>query len=455
MTKNNIKTSNSFLEGPVLPSLLRFSIPILMALFLQALYGAVDMWAVGTFCGPSDLSAVATGSQTLMIATSFLTGLSMGTTILLGQKTGEGNGKDSAKALGSSLVIFGILSIFITALLILLAPGIASSMNAPASAYEKTVSYIRICGGGIFFITGYNLLSSVFRGLGNSNAPFVFVLIACIFNIILDVTFIKYFHMGTAGAAFATVLAQSISVIIALVYIRKEGLPFEFGLKDIRYSRNMGRLVLKLGSPIAFQDMFTELSYLMLMGFVNYLGVNVSAGVGVAEKLVMFIVLIPRAHLQSISAFVAQNRGGGRMDRAKEALFKGMASSVFLGGIAALVSYFEGPFLASVFTSDPEVIRNAAEYLQATAIECFVLSFAFCFTGYFNGLGKTLWVMIQGLTATFLIRIPVAFYESRRPDPQLFRIGFSAVDAAVFMLVSGIIYYIIIRKKDHSIKGIA
>lgn len=448
---SNKKTVNTFLEGPVLPSLLKFSIPILMALFLQALYGAVDMWAVGTFCGPSDLSAVATGSQTLMIATSFITGLSMGTTIILGQKTGEGNKEDSAKALGSSLVIFGILSAFLTVTMIFLAPHIAIWMSAPTSAYEKTVSYIRICGAGIFFITGYNLLSSVFRGLGNSNAPFIFVLIACIFNILLDVIFIKYFHLGTSGAALATVLAQCISVLLALLFIKKEGLPFKFGIKDIRYSKNMGRLVLKMGSPIAFQDMCTELSYLMLMGFVNHLGVTVSAGVGVAEKLVMFIVLIPRAHLQSISAFVAQNRGGGRMDRAVDALFKGMITSSILGGIVACFSYFKGKHLAAIFTSDPLVIEYAAEFLKATAIECFILSLALCFTGYFNGLGKTMWVMIQGLISTFIIRVPVAYYASTRPKPVLFDIGLSAVFAAAFILISGIIYYIIIKKKDHSI----
>ena len=443
--------ANNFLEGPVLPSLLRFSIPILMALFLQALYGAVDMWAVGTFCGPSDLSAVATGSQTLMIATSFITGLSMGTTILLGQKTGEGNKEDSAKTLGSSLIIFLILSVILTVLMIFLAPSIAIWMSAPASAFEKTVIYIRICGFGIFFITGYNLLSSVFRGLGNSNGPFLFVLTACIANIVLDIAFIKYFQMGTAGAALATIFAQGISVIMALIFIKKDGLPFDFTFKDIKYSSNMGRLILRIGSPVALQDMCTELSYLMLMGFVNHLGVTVSAGVGVAEKLVMFIVLIPRAHLQSISAFVAQNRGGGRMDRAEEALFKGMGTSVVLGGLVSFLSFFKGHALASIFTSDLAVINGAAEFLKATAIECFILSFALCFTGFFNGIGKTLWVMIQGLISTFIIRVPVAYYASTRPEPKLFNIGLSAVFAAAFMLLSGIIYYIVVRKRDNSI----
>ena len=437
---------NSFLEGDILPSLLKFAVPVLLALVLQALYGAVDLWAVGKFGTTADISAVSTGSQTMQIVTGAVTGLSMGTTVLLGQRIGHRDDEGAARVVGTSVQVFGVLGIMLSLVMVLAARPIASCMNAPREAFAQTVSYIQICGGGSLCIAAYNLLSAVFRGMGDSRSPLIFVSIACVTNIVGDITLIDGFKMGAAGAAIATVAAQAVSVVLSLLLIRKRGLPFPFTREHFAFHRKTAAGVIRLGSPIALQDMCNEISYLIIIGLVNALGVTASAGVGIAEKLVIFILLIPMAYMQSISAFTAQNAGAGKLERAGKAMWMGMGTATILGGLMAYAAYFHGDALSMIFVSNAaegqaEVIRDSAEFLRATSIECFVLSIAYCLTGYFNGLGKTTFVMAQGLCAIFLVKIPYAYFASRKPSPQLFDIGLSTAFAAVFTLAVCLIYY--------------
>lgn len=442
------KSNSTFLNGAILPALLRFSIPVLCALLLQALYGAVDLWAVGTFCGEADVSAVATGSQTMLIITGIVTGLSMGTTVLLGKKIGSNDDKGAADTIGTSICVFALLGIILSVVMTVAASKIAVMMNTPPEAFEKTVHYIMICGAGSLFIVGYNLISAIFRGMGNSKAPLLFVSIACVTNIVGDIVLIKGFNMGTAGAAIATIAAQALSVILSFVLIKKKGLPFPFGKENMRLDKETATIVIKLGFPIALQDMCNEISYLIIIGLVNALGVTASAGVGIAEKLVMFMLLIPMSYMQSISAFVAQNIGAGQGERAKKAMWTGMCTAVILGGLMSYLSFFHGDLLSRIFIKELPVIHASATFLKATAIECFVLSVAYCFTGYYNGLGKTAFVMAQGLCAIFLVKIPYAWFASNQQNPQLFQIGMSTAYAAIFTLVICIFYYIYTNRKS-------
>ncbi len=437
---------NNFLEGAILPSLLKFAVPVLLSLVLQALYGAVDLWAVGKFGTTADISAVSTGSQTMQIVTGMVTGLSMGTTILLGHHIGQKDDEGAALTVGTSIKVFGILGIILSLVMVVVAKPVAHLMNAPEEAFKQTVQYIRICGGGSLCIVAYNLLSAVFRGLGDSRSPLIFVSIASVINIVGDITLIKGFKMGASGAAIATVAAQALSVALSFILIRKKGLPFHFTKDHIYFKKEEANHIIRLGSPIALQDMCNELSYLIIIGLVNALGVTASAGVGIAEKLVIFILLIPTAYMQSISAFVAQNMGAGQEERARKAMWTGMATAVILGGITAYTAYFHGSSLSSIFVSATteyrdEVIRDSSEFLKATSIECFVLSIAYCLTGYFNGMGKTTFVMLQGLVAIFLVKIPYAYIQSRKPNPSLFSIGLSTAYAALFTLTVCLIYY--------------
>ena len=416
-------TVHSFTQGKILSPLLRFSLPILMALLLQAMYVAADLLIVGQFNSSADVSAVATGSQIMQTLTTVITGLSMGTTILLAQKIGQGRQKEAGKVIGSGIFLFGMIALVLTLVVELTAGPLASLMQAPAEAFDKTVEYVRICSAGTVFIVAYNVLGSIFRGLGDSKTPLLAVLIACVLNIAGDLLFVGVFGMATGGAALATVLAQSVSVILCIWIIRRRGLPFPFALSDIRFHRELVGRTARLGAPIALQDFLVSISFLVILAIVNSLGVIVSAGVGVAEKLCAFIMLVPSAFSQALSAFVGQNVGAGQHARARRSLVCGMASSFVISLFLAYLSFFHGDMLARIFSNDDPVILAAAEYLKAYAIDTLLVSFLFCFIGYFNGYGSTRFVMLQGILGAFFVRIPVSFFMSQLKPVSLFLVG--------------------------------
>ena len=376
-----MKETQNFTKGNILTSLVRFALPVLAALFLQTMYGAVDMLVVGRFATAADVSAVSTGSWLMQLITSFVVGIAMGTTVLLGRRLGEGKPEEAGKIIGASIVLFAIIGVVITFFMELCAVPVAQIMRTPIEAFDATVLYVRICSAGSVFIVAYNVLGSIFRGIGDSRMPLVTVAIACVFNIAGDFLLVGVFGMATAGAAIATVLAQALSVIISVLIIRRQKLPFTFRRTDIVFDRKRMGSVFRLGLPIAFQDLLVSISFLAITAIVNSLGVIPSAGVGVAEKLCGFIMLVPSAFNQSMSAFVAQNMGAGRMDRAKRALLCGIGMSLVVGVFMAWLSFFHGDLLAGLFARDEAVIAAAADYLKAYAIDCLLVSVMFCMIG--------------------------------------------------------------------------
>ena len=443
-----VKGKNDFLEGAILPSLMRFSIPVLLSLVLQALYGAVDLWTVGKFGTTADISAVSTGSQVMQIVIGAVTSLSVGTTVFIGQRIGNGDYERAAKTIGTSIWIFGVLGVFLTAIMVLCVPGICELMNTPREAFSQTYHYILICSCGNICIVAYNLLSAIFRGIGDSKSPLLFAAIACVVNIAGDIVLIKFFRLGAAGAAIATIFAQMISVILSGFLIKKKKLAVPVERRHLVFHKQTAICVLRMGIPIALQDFGINISFLILAGLINALGVTISAGVGIAEKIIVFNLMIPTAYMQSISAFVAQNIGAGNHKRARRAMWIGLKSAAVLGGITACILFFHGDVLSTLFMNNTDtaesqaVLTVSANYLKATAIEGFLTALFSCFSGYFNGCGKNVLVMVQGLCSTFLVRIPYAWYASRKPEPEVFQIAMSAVYAAAFALILYIVYYL-------------
>lgn len=438
-------SKNTILEGSIVIALTRFAVPMLFSLILQALYGAVDLWMVSRFALNADVSAVSTGSQTMLIVNGIVTGLAMGITILLGQSVGEGNANQSARIIGTSTWIFAALALGMTLLLLTGAPALTTALHAPVEAYQRTVHYIMICGAGTVFVVGFNVLNGIFCGLGDAKTPLYFVMIACAVNIVADYVFIAHVGLGAEGAAVATIAAQAVSVVFALALIKRR-LPFEMHRADFGAERALAVNILKLGIPVALLRMANEISYLIILGFVNTLGVVASSGVGIAEKLVMFILLIPTAYMSAVSAFVAQNTGAGQYARARQTLWVGMMTAAVIGGAMAYLSFFHSDALSRLFIGDVAVIAASAEFLKATALECFILSMAYCYDGYFNGIEKTTFVMVQGIIAALFVRIPYAYYASIQPAPSLFNIGLSTALAAAFMFVVCSGYYAWHRK---------
>lgn len=444
--------SNDFTNGAILPKLLKFMLPVLFAMFLQAMYGAVDLLVVGQFGTNADVSAVSTGSQIVLTLTNLIVSFSMGVTVAVGQKIGQKRPDDAAMIIGTGLVIFAVTGIAFTVISVPGAGLLASVMQAPAEAFDVTVDYIRICGAGFLIITAYNLLGSIFRGLGDSRTPLIAVGIACVFNIIGDLVFVAVLGMGASGAALATVLAQLISVVISFLIIRRTKLPFEFRRSHIRINKSGAAVIFGIGTPIALQDFLVGISFLVMLAIVNSIGVTASAGVGVAEKVCAFIMLVPAAFMQSMSAFVAQNYGAGMPERAKQALKTGIAVSFAFGVVMFLLTFFRGDLLAGIFSGDSEAVGNAWEYLKAYAIDCLLTCFLFCFIGYYNGIQKTTFVMIQGICGAFLVRIPVAFLMQNIGNGSLFLIGLATPCSTIIQIILCFAVYARFSRQDRSRK---
>lgn len=422
IAKKDQSDRQDFTQGSIFGKLIQFMIPILGALILQAMYGAVDMLVVGHFGTTAGISAVSTGSSILNMVTFVVGQMAAGVMILLGRYLGERNHDKLGTLIGNAIALFLAISVVLTLVLVFFAEQIAVLMRAPAEAVELTAQYIRICGAGCIFVVFYNLISCIFRGLGNSRLPLLFVGIACVVNIIGDLLLIAVFKMNVAGAAIATISAQAVSVILSLLIIRRQNLPFKLSFRDIRFGSEI-RPMSRIGIPLALQDFLTNLSFLAICAFVNRLGLDASNGYGIAQKINSFIMLIPAALIQCMASFVAQNVGAGKEDRAKKGMYYGMAVGFGIGLIIAVFAFFRGDVLASVFAKDPQAIAKAFEYLRGLAPEAFLTCILFSFMGYFNGHSRSTFVMIQGLIQSFLIRLPMSWYMSMRDGASLTGIG--------------------------------
>ena len=436
-----------FTTGKILGPLFRFAMPVLFAMFLQGLYGAGDLFIVGWFAEPADISAVSTGSQLMMSVTGIIVSLAAGVTIYMGQKLGAGRKDACGSIVGASIWLFLMIGIVFTVILFFTAEGMTGIMQAPKEAFSLTEDYIRICGAGSVVITAYNLLAAIFRGIGDSKTPLITVIIACIINVGGDLLLIAVFGMGARGAAIATVAAQFISVVISILLVKKQGLPFAFGMKDIKRDGRVIKRVLFLGTPLAIQDLMVGISFLVILALANSIGLEQSAGIGVGEKVCMFIMLIPLSFMQSMSAFIAQNKGAGKYGRALKALKYAIISSSLIGIAMFFLAFFRGDLLAGIFTDDHGVVVQAADYIKAYGVDCLCTCFLFCFIGFYNGMGCTRFVMFQGIAAAFAIRIPVAVLMSRWEPVSLFHIGLSVPCSTVFQIIISFIFLWRLRKQ--------
>ena len=436
-----------FTQGNILKKLTAFMMPILGALILQAAYGAVDLLVVGRFGSTSGLSAVSTGSQVLNLVTFVVIQFAMGITVLIARYLGEKRPERIGAVIGGGAVVFTMMSVALFIAMVGFARPISVLMQAPAEAVDLTASYVRICGAGIFFIVAYNLLSAIFRGLGDSKSPLLFVLVACIVNIIGDLVLVAGLHMDAAGAAIATVTAQALSVVFAVMLLLKKDLPFAITKKDFRLNPQC-RKFLKIGLPLALQEFLTQISFLALCAFVNRLGLEASSGYGVACKIVNFAMLVPSSLMQSMASFVSQNIGAGKKKRAKQSMFTGIGVGLAVGCVVFVLVLFKGDVLCSVFSTDAAVIQNGFAYLKGFAPETLVTAILFSMVGYFNGNNKTVWVMTQGLIQTLLVRLPLAYFMSIQPNASLTKIGLAAPVATTVGIVLNIGFFIYLNRAE-------
>jgi putative MATE family efflux protein len=440
-----VSNQSDFTEGSILKKLVAFMFPVLGALILQAAYGAVDLLVVGRFGSTSGLSAVSTGSQVLNLVTFVVIQLAMGITVLIARYLGEKRPEQIGSVIGGSAIVFTIISAILFVIMVGFARPISVLMQAPSEAVDLTTSYVRICGGGILFIVAYNLLAAIFRGLGDSKSPLLFVLVACIVNIFGDLLLVAGLHMDAAGAAIATVMAQALSVVFAVILLMKKKLPFAITKKDFYFNCQCSRF-LEIGLPLALQECLTQISFLALCAFVNRLGLEASSGYGVACKIVNFAMLVPSALMQSMASFVSQNIGAGKLKRAKQSMFTGIGVGLAVGCVVFVLVMLRGDLLTGLFTTDAAVVQRGYEYLKGFALETIVTAVLFSMIGYFNGNNKTVWVMTQGLIQTLLVRLPFAYFMSIQPDASLTMIGLAAPVSTMVGIMLNICFYIYLNK---------
>ena len=436
-----------FTQGSILKKLVFFMLPVLGALILQAAYGAVDLLVVGRFGSTSGLSAVSTGSQVLNLVTFVVIQFAMGITVLIARYLGEKKTQQIGAVIGGAVVVFTLISIGLFIIMVCFARPISVLMQAPAEAVDLTSQYVRICGSGIFFIVAYNLLSAIFRGLGDSKSPLLFVLVACIVNVIGDLVFVAVLHKDAAGAAVATVMAQALSVVFAVILLLKKELPFAIKKSDFRFNLQCKKF-LKIGLPLALQECLTQLSFLALCAFINRLGLEASSGYGVACKIVNFAMLVPSALMQSMASFVSQNVGAGKTKRAKKSMFTGIGVGLAVGFFVFLLVLFKGDMLAGFFSTDAGVVQKGYDYLKGFALETIVTAVLFSMVGYFNGNNKTLWVMAQGLIQTLLVRLPLAYFMSIQPNASLTKIGLAAPVSTIVGIILNVGFFLYLEREN-------
>lgn len=431
-----------FTEGKIVSPLLRFVFPIMFAIFLQILYGAVDLLIVGKFSDATNVSAVSTGSQLMQSVTILLTDLALGTTVLLGIFLGQKEPEECGRVIGATIALFASIGVAVSLLFLFSAEPLSALMNAPAEAFGQTASYVRICGCGSLFIVAYNVLGSIFRGIGNARLPLFTVIVATVFNIAGDYLTVAVFHMGAPGAAIATVFAQAVSVLCSVLLVKHIGLDLSFSVADIGFHKTHIRRIIGLGLPVALQDLLVGISFLIVLAIVNQYGVVTSAGVGVAEKLCGFFLLVPIAFEQGMSSFVAQNFGAGKMDRANKALFYGISISLACGLGLGYLSFFHSVSVSSILADDAAVCLASGEYLKAYSFDCLLTAFLFCFIGFFNGCARTRFVMLQGIAGAFLVRVPLSYLFSCWFGGNIFIIGLATPASSVVQVLLCIIYFL-------------
>lgn len=436
-------------QGSVFKNIILFSLPYLLSYFLQTLYGMADLFISGQFNGAEVISAVAVGSQVMHMLTVMIVGLAMGATVTISRAVGAKDKAQAQSAVGNTAVLFLAVSAALTAILLLLCPLIVSAMSTPAESVEYTKQYLTICFIGIPFITAYNITASVFRGMGDSKTSMFFIAICCFLNIALDYLFIGFFDMKAGGAALATVLSQAASVIISIFAIKRTKLV-SLRRADFKIQKSVMGGILRIGVPVACQDGFIQISFLLITVIANSRGVEISAAVGIVEKIISFLFLVPSSMLSAISAVAAQNLGANEPKRAKETLFIGTAIAMSFGAVFAFIMQFASGAAVSLFTDDQEVVKFGAQYLKSYVFDCLFAGFQFSFSGYFCALGKSIISFIHNVIAIVLVRVPGAYLASKLWPDTLYPMGWAPALGSLLSSVICLVFFIALEKKGKS-----
>ena len=436
--------------GSVLKNVAYFSLPYLLSYFLQTLYGMADLFIVGQFEGVASTTAVSVGSQVMHMITVMLVGLAMGTTVNVAQAVGGSDRRRAAACIGNTVTLFMGVSLALTAVLLLLRNGIVAVMSTPAEAVEGTVAYLTICFIGIPFITAYNIISSIFRGLGDSKSPMYFIAVACAANIAFDYLFMGALHMGPAGAALGTTLAQAVSVAVSLAVILRRKTGVAPRREDLKPQRSIMGALLRVGVPIAMQDGLIQIAFIVITVIANRRGLTDAAAVGIVEKIISFLFLVPSSMLSTVSALGAQNIGAGKPERARQTLRYAIIITVAFGLCVALLMQVLAEPVVALFTDGADVARMGGQYMRGYVWDCVFAGIHFSFSGYFCACGRSELSFLHNITAIVLVRIPGVYLTSKLFADTLFPMGLATAAGSLTSVIICLIAYRVISRKARS-----
>ena len=444
--------------GSVFKNVILFSLPYLLSYFLQTLYGMADLFIIGQYDGVASTTAVSIGSQIMHMITVMIVGLAMGTTVSIAQAIGADNRKQASKAIGNTIVLFMGVAIAGMVVLLMLVRPIVAVMSTPAEAVSGTITYLTICFIGIPFITAYNIISSIFRGMGDSRSPMYFIAVACAANIVLDYIFMGTLRLGPAGAALGTTLSQAVSVLVSMIVIIKRKSVALVRTDFKPYRPVMGK-ILSIGIPIAVQDGLIQVAFIVITIIANQRGLNDAAAVGIVEKIMSFLFLVPSSMLSTVSALGAQNIGAGKQERAIATLRYAVLIAVGFGIVVTIAIQFTAGPIVSLFTDGntadgADVIRLGSQYLRGYIFDCIFAGIHFSFSGYFCACGKSGLSFLHNILAIALVRIPGVYLTSRIFKTTLFPMGLAtAAGSLLSVLICVIAFYVIYHKEPIS-KGV-
>lgn len=449
----NIRMERNLTTGSVFGNVIYFSLPYLLSYFLQTLYGMADLFIIGQFEGVASTTAVSIGSQVMHMLTVMIVGLAMGSTVSIGQAIGGNDKRKASLDIGNTVTLFMMLSVALTLILLILADSIVSVMSTPEEAVAGTLDYLTVCFIGIPFITAYNIISSIFRGMGDSRSPMYFIAVACVSNIILDYIFMGALHMGPVGAALGTTLSQAVSVVIALIVIRRKNSGIKLEKSDFRPNRIVMKDILGIGVPIALQDGFIQVSFILITIIANRRGLNDAAAVGIVEKIISFLFLIPSSMLSTVSALGAQNIGAHKNERARQTLYYAALIASLFGLAVSIIMQFAADSVVSLFTdaSDPEgamVVQLGGQYMRGYVWDTLFAGIHFSFSGYFCAIGKSLLSFLHNIIAIVLVRIPGAYMASLMFPDTLFPMGLATTAGSFLSVIICVIAFMILLRKE-------
>ncbi len=434
-------------KGSVFKSIVVFSLPYFLSYFLQTLYGLADLFIIGQYEGVASTTAVSIGSQVMHMLTVMIVGLAMGTTVSIGRAVGAGDSRRVSACVGNTVTLFMLVSLALTAALLLLVRPIVSVMSTPAEAVEGTVSYLVICFAGIPLITAYNIISSIFRGMGDSKSPMYFIAVACAANIALDYLFMGGLGLGPAGAALGTTLAQAVSVIFALAAIRRHK-SVALEKSDLRPKSGVMGQILSIGVPVALQDGLIQVAFILITVIANRRGLTDAAAVGIVEKFISFVFLVPSSMLSTVSALGAQSLGAGKPERAKKTLWYSVAIAAGFGVLVSVLVQFVAEPVVGLFTNDEAAIAAGGPYLRGYILDCLFAGIHFCFSGYFCACGRSMISFIHNMAGVALVRVPGAYLMSEMFPATLLPMGLATAAGSVLQVLICLIAYRLIRGRE-------